>query len=68
MFADEKFNVGHILKNVLEMAENFVGKGENGGTLNFLLFSQSLNSLQNDIILGYSKPKPLSFAGDKMLL
>ena len=36
--ADNKINVTKILKFVLEMVENILGKGENAGNQHFLLF------------------------------
>ena len=37
-FADEKFNVAKIIISLFDRVENTVGKGENGGCQQFVLF------------------------------
>ena len=39
-FADDKLNVGAIMISVFDTVENIVGKGENAGYQDFLLFPQ----------------------------
>ena len=56
VFADDKLNATEKLKFVLGWVENIVGKGENTGFLDFLLFPQSfqkasfLGSLKVEIV------------------
>ena len=44
-FVDNKMKVTEKIKFVLEMLENFVGKGENAGYQHFLFFPQYFFSL-----------------------
>ena len=39
-FADNKINVAQMLGSVFDRIENIVGKGENAGYQNFLLYPQ----------------------------
>ena len=39
-FADDKLNVARMMNSLLEREENTVGKGENAGYQQFLLFPQ----------------------------
>ena len=44
-FADDKLNLARMMNSLLEREENTVGKGENAGYQQFLLFPQCFQNL-----------------------